>query len=567
MTAWGLTFLWLAYRVQFGAEDGDESFYSTLPYGFLLGNKPYLDELAMHQNGGIALIPLYRAYLWIKGSAEGVILFNRGAFLLYTALVSLLTFRLTSKLCGRASAAWGAALVATHAYYNLFALSYNTLGMLGLTSGLLLLALGLLDERPGRKLFMASVFGTLAVFAYPTLALVWLVEVALAGAWLLRLHPAARRSGFLGLLGGLALSALAACAFIAWVTPDGLRRAVEYEWGMGYAGFGNAAATDLKPLPRLLLIGNVALLALFPLAWARLPRLTPGLVALVPLGLCLLYRSAWRAPMPSAAAMFQAALPALLIVCALLMRGRLHNRLLLQFFCVPALVAEATVAKTSANGAVSACLGALPALAACAAALTLLGQSLASRRRDQFNEEPALIGSNAALIGAFCAAGLAIQVHSTSRWVYDEYIPNARESESVWSYHDRVRVGPFRGTLTHAPQVEKLEALHRDVKQVEAPGKTLLTIGEVGAAYLSTSMRPRTFSHWVMLRMLRPDFARELFLRSFGAADAKPDFVVVDHAIMREAKRYFLFPFRRSYKALIARPEYGYTIYRRVGRG
>src|SRR6185369_3712244 len=128
----------LRYRIPYGVDHTDEAFYSALPYSFLIGSQPYLDERAIHQNAGILLMPLYRLYLALAGSADGILLFNRYLYLTYVAFCSLLVIRLVSRIANLASACWAAALLVTFGYFNLFALSYNSQGALGFLCGTLL---------------------------------------------------------------------------------------------------------------------------------------------------------------------------------------------------------------------------------------------------------------------------------------------------------------------------------------------------------------------------------------------------------------------------------------------
>ncbi len=60
--AWLLALGTLRYRIPYGVSHRDEAFYSAMPYSFLIGNRPYLDERAIHQNAGILLLPFYRLY-------------------------------------------------------------------------------------------------------------------------------------------------------------------------------------------------------------------------------------------------------------------------------------------------------------------------------------------------------------------------------------------------------------------------------------------------------------------------------------------------------------------------
>src|SRR4051812_33805266 len=66
---WGVALLVWWFRLPLGVSNKDEAFYSALAYGFIVGNKPYLDELAIHQNASLLLVPFFRAYLWARGSS------------------------------------------------------------------------------------------------------------------------------------------------------------------------------------------------------------------------------------------------------------------------------------------------------------------------------------------------------------------------------------------------------------------------------------------------------------------------------------------------------------------
>jgi len=76
---WAIAALSLLHRLPYGVSHRDEAFYGAMPYSFLLGNRPYVDELARHQNAGILVLPFFRLYRAIVGSADGIILFNRGS--------------------------------------------------------------------------------------------------------------------------------------------------------------------------------------------------------------------------------------------------------------------------------------------------------------------------------------------------------------------------------------------------------------------------------------------------------------------------------------------------------
>ena len=81
MALWWMTAAVAYFRLFVGVNFTDEAFYSSLPYSFALGLKPYHEELNITQNAGILLTPLYWLYVQLVGSPIGLILFNRHLYL------------------------------------------------------------------------------------------------------------------------------------------------------------------------------------------------------------------------------------------------------------------------------------------------------------------------------------------------------------------------------------------------------------------------------------------------------------------------------------------------------
>src|SRR4051812_9342919 len=233
VAAWLVSVVALVIRLPFGAGTTDEAFYSAMTYGFVLGNKPYHDELAFHQNAAILTVPFFRAYTRLFGT-EGILLFNRWLYFASITLCSVATFRLVRKLTHASTGAWAAAVVVSFSYYNLYTISYNTLGALGVLMGVLLATHALL-ENPVRHLVGASFFFTTATFAYPTFGVVAVLQVALV---LIRLRQRATPAKFKRSLVATVICAsvalLLAGGFLAAVTTDGMRRALEFSRAMGY---------------------------------------------------------------------------------------------------------------------------------------------------------------------------------------------------------------------------------------------------------------------------------------------------------------------------------------------
>ncbi|MFZ5890997.1 MAG: hypothetical protein ACOY0T_08100 [Myxococcota bacterium] len=550
IVAWLIAGLVLILRVPVGTGGTDEPFYSAMTYGFLLGNKPYLDELAIHQNAAILLMPLYSVYVWLHGT-DGIILFNRWLYVVYAGFCSYLTYRFVAQVAGRALGCWCAALILSFTYYNLLALSYNTFGAFGFLCGVLLSALAFF-ERPGRNLFLASVFFGTAIFSYPTLLLAFLLHVPLL-VW--RLHQRLPREEFKRALIGLGLGVLgcivAAVAFILWIAPGGLQRALEFAEGIGYARHTLLEKVenyrDALLAQRWQWLGFAALFVTLPALLASVPRSAPALAAITPLTFLALYFSGLKATLTTHPATFQTLLPLLAPACSLAARSFRERRLVLALLWLPGVVSMITIALTSANGLAVAYLGTLPTLVAGVVSLAKLSEELSyTSPREPYTT---------LCVYGFCAAALIAQLHNLRDLAYSE-------QQKVRDNDTRVSAGPFRGALTGAQQAALLVAVDEDLKRVEEPGKTLAIFDSFSVGYLATRMRPRTFTHWLVWAF-EPQYIRRMMQMTYGDPATQPDFVLLVKTGIDRRHRWRR-RFEKNYATIVSRPELGYAILKRV---
>lgn len=552
--AWLLAALALALRIPFGAGTTDEAFYSAMPYSFLLGNKPYQAELALHQNAAILMMPLFRAYMWLFDS-DGILVFNRWLYFAYICFCSFCTFRLVRLLANAAAGAWAGALVLTFSYYNLFALSYNTLGALGVLAGVLLSTQALL-EKPVPNLLAATVFFATAAFSYPTFTCVAALQLPLV---LLRLHQRAdlaefRRTIVAVSVATVFVSALA-IGFLTWVTPQGIRRALEFHRAEGYMAAPVPAKAYLYRSP---LLGQRVYLAIYAVVLAGLPfavKLWKRGVALIAVVGPVAWLSAYylHAEFLSSlnlprGTIWLSAVPVLAPVCLLLARRYKHRWLVLEQLWAPGVLSAAIVVKTSANGSHSAHLGMLPCLIAGVVAFAALTAEIG---------EGEMIKARAApwCFAGFNAAVLVTQIHTIFERVYDT--DGRRMSEhNTW-----VHRGPYRGAIATPAKAKLLEGIDSDLKKLEAPGKTLAVFDDFSVAYLSTHMRPRTFTHW-NIWVYQPAYGERIMKETYGEPASQPDFVVLVPAYLK--KENLFLPYRTNYRPVIERPDLGYVIEQRV---
>src|SRR6185312_115254 len=82
----------VVYSLYFGVTPTDEPFYISLPYRFILGDRPFIDEYNVVQSAGLFLLPFVKLYLYMKGSTEGIILFVRYLNFAFFSILTYLTY-------------------------------------------------------------------------------------------------------------------------------------------------------------------------------------------------------------------------------------------------------------------------------------------------------------------------------------------------------------------------------------------------------------------------------------------------------------------------------------------
>jgi hypothetical protein len=553
LLAWLFALGALRYRIPYGVSHRDEAFYSALPYSFLLGNQPYLDERTIHQNAGILLLPFYRLYLAAAGSADGIMLFNRYLYLAYVAFSSFLAYRLVARIVNFSSACWAAALLVAFGYFNLFALSYNSLGALGFLCGVLVSGHALLGPRPGPGLFVANLFFLSAVFCYPGLLAVLLPYNLSVVGWLYwKTSRSTWLNGLFGLGAGLAAALLVLVPFALWFSGLRYERVRGLQLNLGYGTISGLSKLDFYHSEawafRPALLAFSALFVLLPLACYWLKR---GLWLVAPASalLCIAcYRFGWGLGAITKATFYFMAIPVLAPVCVVLNRDWPHGRFLLLLVWAPSVLSMLAVTYSSGNGWLAALLGSLGAVIAGIAALGALLEARAEKNPS------ARLAYRCALIG-FAGACLGIEIHSTFAYLYDQ-------PETPFSSQDtRVKAGPMRGIIGTSRDAEFCETLDRDLKTLAANAETLTVFDAFPSAYLSTRLRPKTWTLWIIWSIPH-SYRRQLMAETFGDPAQLPDLVL--KITVEKASRQVWAKYERGrYHKVIDRKELGYEILKR----
>lgn len=159
-------------RIYYGVDIQDESFYITLPYRFLLGDIPIVNESSICQFAGIILFPFYKLFYNVQHNSQGIVLYSRHLFFIFYSLLGYLAFSIFRKELSKNEALLFACLCLLYVPYNILTLSYNTLSMLFFTAGSFFAFADYQEKFVGnRNLILSGLFYSLAVFSYPPLIL------------------------------------------------------------------------------------------------------------------------------------------------------------------------------------------------------------------------------------------------------------------------------------------------------------------------------------------------------------------------------------------------------------
>jgi hypothetical protein len=459
------------WRLWFGVDFTDESFYVAVPYRLALGAKPFVDETSVtQQTTAILLYPFVRVYYAVAG-LTGIVLFVRHLQFLLSLFVAGAVYRSLRFFLDRRVALAIALSAVVFVPFTIRSLSYDSVGSALLTAGCFLGVRPLVDQRArGSRLGSAVCLG-LAAFAYPPLlipvAVCVAIRIALARGHRLRegLEHGAVALG----LPALGLAGLAASAGLSTVVAD-YRHSSEFLGQAGGVGKLRLIVHQTeRTLPHWWLLLPVVLFLWLSwryrrgaavLALAVLPLLVlPPRVGFFTTSLEFVAHLGWLAP-----ALF------------VLVRGRPGAKLLFLVVWIPSFVAGATTAYSSANGAVNFGVGGFPAAIVATVFLVWAFEDAVGRvDRRVFALAPAMI-----------VLGLL---------VWSDTIPVYRDS-NLSALSVRVQSGPYAGLATTPWKRTWIDVLQRDLERYES-GCTILFFDDFPAGYLLSEARPDTNGAWV----------------------------------------------------------------------
>lgn len=464
--------LFLLQRFRYGIDFTDETFSIAMPYRYVLGDRPFVDEISIQQTAGVLLFPF--VWLWVKvtGGSTGLVLFVRLLhFLVFKGAAAIGTWLAARRLLATKAAAIAAAFVPlAYVPHSIPNVGYNVIAMAFLVAGAGLLVAGINEpsDRKARSLFFAGgVTLSLMSFAYPPMA----VAAIAAGPSLLVCAP---RRRFVALAafaaGGLAGVLLVAPAF-AFGGLAGLRRSLA--WG--------AQASSTHGVERLR--------QMLDAYWTGLPPIVGWLaVALVVAGLSrsrALAVAATLAALGTTIWWFRDDMSYLGTNRSATYLGTL----------APAFV---FVARPDRQLVRSAALVVVPSFAAAAAGAVFSTQNL----------DAAALGFVASVVLTVILAARALERAGTGAafallpavFVSFVYVERAwtfmYRDAPIASLTETVRHGPFKGLRTTRDRVEMLNELRDIVRTFDRPGGHVLVLYEAPGLYLASRMPPSAHCVW-----------------------------------------------------------------------
>jgi hypothetical protein len=510
LVLFGICAGFLVWRIHFGVDLTDESFYLASARQFAMGARPFADSWSALQLSGWLASPLVRAWESLTGGTDGLALAMRWAYVLLSLGATAAGTAFLRRIFGLRSGLLAASIPLALIPFVLPTLSYNTLAIGFISIGTSLVGLAIVSGRGG---WLAAAVGgaslALAILAYPTL-----VAVLVPAAILSRL---ACRSWRVPATVAAAMLVVGFAALLPMVGDlSGLSDVLAFNRAVG-AGF----AGGLSKVARLVLQGSRAIVR-EPTAWVAAAAIvyrrfkraeTPWWVAallLILAGLAV-YSEDLRRSIHQAVWLLLGAMalgpPAGL--------SREAGRSLVWVLGVGALAGLA-MGYSSHNAFTNVGLG---ALAVSSPAIALL-----VARAEGGVGERARVGrrARARIAVAGVAVVLAVSVASGVRTAYRDDPP--------LTLAVRVPAGPFKGVLTTRARAAYLRDALEAVAPLAKAGGRLAVHGSAPVAYLFGGATPVAPQVWLREAAYAGPIARREVKRYFEMPGHAPDVVVVDRA-------------------------------------
>jgi len=225
------TLIAIGWRMKRGFDWTDEAFYVSMPARFVMGDRPFVDELSIGANAGVFLWPFLKVYAAIAGWS-GVFAYVRVLYVAFFLGVGATVYAL-GRSCRLSMPASLLVAITCICFipYGLPGLSYNTFGAGFCALGVFTSARALVEERGAVRFYRDPFFWSgfalgCSAFSYPPM----IVAAGTAGLAVLLLARERLRTFLTFCAGGVAVGVVLSPLFLR-AGAGGMRALILYSFG------------------------------------------------------------------------------------------------------------------------------------------------------------------------------------------------------------------------------------------------------------------------------------------------------------------------------------------------
>ena len=464
-------------RLFYGVDFTDESFYTGIPYEFVLGNRPFIDELNFLTFPSLLLYPVIKLYFLFNEGTDGIILFNRHLFLLFFLLVAFTVFIVSRRIVSSQAAVIIAASSIAFIPLNIPALGYNTMSSGFLTIGLLLSYYAVFHEKKGLPFLLAGLSLGLAVISYPTIIIPFVI-FSIILLIILAKKSIIKNFGFF-VIGSL----IAAVPVLIIMWKAGLDHVLYFVENLGYVGIQGGSGYKLieetylwfsnYPNKWVILIAIILVVILY----YKKSFLYSFLLLLLPL---FSYKFGFDSG-KSLTSQSQIVVVNYSVLFLLLFFIHVKDkkiRYMGSLIFLPSLLAGLTYMWSSSNGYIASGLGLFPACIATSLAIVY------SIENSQMNVKWRTLVSILAPLTLIIYLVLAQQNH-----VYRD--------QDIQHLTSKVTFGPYKGLYTTPEKIIFMEQLSDDLIKQSKDSKSVFFYNHFPGGYLFSGLKPGGNTIWI----------------------------------------------------------------------
>ncbi|MCR5108687.1 MAG: hypothetical protein K6B28_11055 [Lachnospiraceae bacterium] len=155
----------------------DETFYYSTAYRFYMGDSIFRHDWFPTQLSSVILIPFFSLYVKIRGTTDGILLYFRILFVIFTLINSVLAFGILKRHTHRFVALTESVCILFYTHLNIATLSYYTISVQCFLMAMLLLYDHVKRREKRSELIICGIYYAISVLALPTMALGYFITV------------------------------------------------------------------------------------------------------------------------------------------------------------------------------------------------------------------------------------------------------------------------------------------------------------------------------------------------------------------------------------------------------